>query len=100
MNTIINGDYQSKYEKLKKIGANNFTEIYEAKLKNENEYRAIKIIKLEDIKLNFENSFSDIDKGMEEYKNKIKSEIKNIINCGTNNENSVNIMNHMKMKKN
>ena len=94
MNIHLNEDYNKKYKKLKKIGAGNFTDVYEAKLINcfnKNDKRAIKIIKLEDIRLNLENEneCENVDKEINKRINKLKNEINNMIICGNNNENSV-----------
>ena len=89
MNLHLNEDYNKKYKNLKKIGAGNFTDVYETKIINENEKRAMKIIKLEDMRLNLDDEFEDADQEINERINKLKNEIENMKICGNNNENSV-----------
>jgi len=89
MNIHLNEDYNNKYKKLKKIGAGIFTDVYEAKIIDKNEKRAIKTIKLEDMRLNLDNECEDVDQEINERINKLKNEIENMIICGNNNENSV-----------
>ena len=86
-----NDDYKQKYKLLKKIGRGNFTEVYKAENINTKELFAIKIIKLEDIKLELENTATgdEVTNNFSYFINCIKNEIQNMKICCANNENSV-----------
>ena len=90
-NYHLNEDYKKKYETIEKIGLGNFTEVYKAEKKDTKELRALKIIKLDDIKLSLKNLKleEEINKEINEEINDLKNEIKNMIKCGENNINSV-----------
>ena len=91
MKTHFKEDYKNKYKIIERIGLGNYTEVYKAINKNTNEVRAIKIIKLRDIKqeLEEENSNEEVNKKLKEYINRLINEIKNMIICAENNINSV-----------
>ena len=84
-------DYKNKYKTIKKIGVGN-NEVFLAENIQDKELRAMKIIKLEDIRLQKGNEYS-----IEEVNNLIKDIISNLMNeeiknmeiCGKNNENSI-----------
>ena len=87
-NKHFKDDYKNKYKTIKKIGVGNNTDVYLAENLQNKEKRAIKIIKLEDIRLQLENS----EEGNELLKsiiNNLKNEIKNMEIIGNNHENSV-----------
>ena len=91
MNIHFNEDYQNKYILFERIGIGNFTEVYKGKNINTNEERAIKIIKLKDIKFILKNDYSieEANNELKDFINKIINEINIMIKCGENNENSV-----------
>ena len=86
MDFHLNEDYTKKYEKIKKIGVGNSTEVWKAKIKDTDELRAIKIINLEDLRILLKEEGLDI---IDDYINNIKTEIINMKKCGENNINSV-----------
>ena len=92
-NSFFKENYHEKYEILKenKIGSGYYTEVYKAKHKQTNELRAIKIIKLDEIReqLKRENLNDDVNKQIEAHKNCLKNEIKNMEICSCKNNNSV-----------
>ena len=97
MNLHLNENFLNKYNKIKKIGLGNFTEVWEAEIKENKEKRAIKIIKLDDIRIETkENANIEINDIIEDLKN----EIDNMIACEENNINSIKIMKHFKLKMN
>ena len=73
MKTHFKEDYKNKYKIIERIGLGNYTEVYKAINKNTNEVRAIKIIKLRDIKqeLEEENSNEEVNKKLKEYINRL-----------------------------
>ena len=83
-------DYNKKYNIMKRIGRGNYTEVYMAETIEGKELRAIKIIKLDDIKLDLE-ALSDEEKKNEidNFIRYLRNEIENMKICGENNENSV-----------
>ena len=91
-NNHFKEDYKNKYKIMKKIGVGNNTEVFIAENKQNEEKRAIKIIKIEDIRLQLNNNFST-DEVNQQIKDIIyrlmNNEIKNMLICGKNNENSV-----------
>ena len=82
MNILFKEDFRNKYEIIEKIGVGNYTDVYKVENKDTKEIRAIKIIKLSDIKL-------DCVEELDEYIKRYKGEIENMKICGENNENSV-----------
>ena len=91
MNSHHKEDFRSKYKLIKKIGVGNFTDVYSAESKNK-ELRAIKIIRLGDIKLELEEeilSKEEINNKFNDFIKDLKYEIENMKICGENNENSV-----------
>ena len=85
-NIHLNENYLNKYNKIKKIGIGNFTEVWEAENKENKEKRAIKIIKLDDIRLEAKVNPDEEIQGIIE---DLKNEINNMIICEENNINSV-----------
>ena len=85
------GEYKNKYELIKKIGRGQYTEVYKAKNKKTKELKAIKIIKLDDIReqIEKENIPENVSQKLKDYINCIKNEILNMEICSENNENSV-----------
>jgi serine/threonine protein kinase len=77
-------DYKKKYNLKEKIGIGLCTEVYKAENKENNEIRAIKIVKLGDVEHHLGNYFS-----REEVINQLKKEIEYMKICGENNENSI-----------
>ena len=83
-------DFRQKYIDLKEIGKGAYCIVYKGKLKNSNEYRALKIFNKIDIKYNI-----PINANVEEYFNKFMKDILNEIeimkmcNLNDNNINSV-----------
>ena len=51
MDYHLKKNFKNKYNILKQLGKGEYTEVYKVENKNTKEIRAIKIIKLEDIKL-------------------------------------------------
>ena len=51
MDSHFKENFRKKYKTIKKIGFGNFTEVYQVENIKTKELRAIKIIKLDDIKL-------------------------------------------------
>ena len=85
MDYHLNEDYSKIYKNLKLIGTGEFTNVYRAENKNK-ELRAIKIFKLEEIKIQIKkDNSSDIN----EIINNIKNEIQNMKICEENNINSI-----------
>jgi serine/threonine protein kinase len=84
-------DFRNKYKTIKRIGYGNCTEVYKGEEKETKELRAIKIIKLDAIRMELlkENTEEEADKLFDDYINKLKNEIKFMEICGENNENSV-----------
>lgn len=66
-----------------------FSEVYKVKIKDSEELRALKIIKLKDIKLELEKSKADVDINMKNIIKNIKDGINNMIICGKDNDYSV-----------
>ena len=91
MDSTTKEDYKSKYEIIKKIGRGQYTEVYQAKNKKTKELKALKIIKLDDIKeqLERENLPKEVEQKLKEFIENIKMEILNMQICAENNENSV-----------
>ena len=84
-------DYKNKYRIIKIIGKGEFTEVYKVENKNTKELRALKIIKLEYIKLELEkgNSLENVNEKLSDIIYDIKNEINNMNICGKNNINSI-----------
>ena len=85
-------DYKKKYKLIKKIGLGNYTYVYQAENKTNKELRAIKIIKLDDIKLVLEGQTHTNEEGKNQFNDflkKLRNEIENMKICGENNENSI-----------
>ena len=80
MDHHYNEDYSNKYEKIKRIGRGEYTEVYMAKLKENKELRALKIIDLDFVKSQMKRQYysNDIDDEFNRHINSIKNEIQNI----------------------
>ena len=91
MNFHFKEDYKKKFNNLKKIGTGNYTEIFQSENKINHELRAIKVIKLDDIKRELEEEYSteEVNKIIKDYINILMKEIDNMITCGDNNKNSI-----------
>ena len=59
MNILFKEDFRNKYEIIEKIGVGNYTDVYKVENKDTKEIRAIKIIKLSDIKLDCEEELDE-----------------------------------------
>ena len=82
----LNEDYSNKYENTREcIGIGNFTKVYKGINKDTKEPVAIKIIRLDEIRLTGQHSPEEIDN----YISDLKNEINNMKICGENNINSV-----------
>ena len=83
-------DYTKKYVLGDTIGYGVYTEVYKANIINTNEFRAIKIIRLDAIKLELEREGGDDARQiLKQYIDNINNEIENMKICSQNNENSV-----------
>ena len=82
-------DYNLYYEKLEKIGSGNFGDVFKAKLRENNELRAIKIIDLNDMKqkLSLALHIEDPEKAFNEGMKDIINELKNMEICSNQNRN-------------
>ena len=92
MDYHLNESFKNKYNILKQLGKGEYTEVYKVENKNTKEIRAIKIIKLEDIKLGLlKKKFSreEANKRIKYIVNDIKIEINHMKICAENNINSV-----------
>ena len=71
-------EFKNKYEKLEKIGKGGCGIVYKAKIKNSNEFRAIKFKSKEKIKndLKILNNSTDIKEELNQFQNKLLNEIK------------------------
>jgi hypothetical protein len=76
---IKSNDYKEEYNNLEKIGSGNYGTVYKGLLKNEKEYRAIKVIDKEEMKKRFKNTKNDNDVE-EEFNLYIKNGLINDIN--------------------
>ena len=89
---IKSNDYKEEYNNLEKIGCGNYGTVYKGLLKNEKEYRAIKVIDKEEMKKRFKNTKNDNDVE-EEFnlyiKNGLINEIDNMRTCMKDNLNSI-----------
>ena len=87
---MSNQDYKKKYELLERIEYGAYTEVYKAKNINTKELRAIKIVKLDVIKDEFErDEGDDARQKFKDYIAGIKNEIEYMKICAQNNKNSV-----------
>lgn len=93
MNINVYEDYTNKYELLKIIGRGMCTEVYQAENKKTKELRAIKIIKLSEIREELKKDIltDNVDKELLYYINRIKNEVQNMKKCSDNNDNSLKI---------
>ena len=84
-------DVKNKYTLKQKIGTGNYTDVHKAENKKNKEMRAIKIIKLEDIRLDLKDNYTEenIEEEINKYIEDIKNEIDKMKICGENNENSI-----------
>ena len=84
-------NYKNKYENFKKIGRGVYTDVYKAENKNTKRLRAIKIFKLDDLKLelNKENSDDEVSQILKKIINDLNNEINIMKICSENNINSV-----------
>ena len=84
-------DYKKKYKLIKKIGIGNYTDVYKAEIIKSKELRALKIIKIGDIKLELNGLYmeEEVEIKINDYLKNLKYEIENMKICGENNENSV-----------
>ena len=87
----LNKDYKNKYKIIKKLGKGEYTEVYKVENINTKELRAMKIIKLEDIRQKLENGniVNDVNQTIKYIISDIKNEIKNMKICGEKNINSI-----------
>jgi surface protein len=88
-------NYKDFYEIKNTIGFGSFCSVYKAKLKDKEEYVAIKVIDKEKIKIGLRKEYCKQDI-LEEYNKiaKFNNEIKYMKICGENNENSVKYYQH------
>ena len=86
-------DYNLYYEKLEKIGKGRFGDVFKAKLKKNNELRAIKFIDLNDMKqkLNESLHIEDPEKAFNEGMKDIINELKNMEICSNQNRNDYSV---------
>ena len=93
MNT--NNNYKDFYDVIKEIGNSPLSSVYKAKVKNKEEFVAIKIINKEEIKKALRKEYSKNDIQQEYYKiANYGNEIKYMKICGENNKNSVKYYQH------
>ena len=87
-----NNDYRDYYDIGKKISDGFFGSVYEAKVKNSNEKRAIKIIEKNLIKKKYKNKFFNepTSEDMKPYINCFHNEIKNMVTAEGENEDNEN----------
>ena len=89
---IKSNNYKEEYNNLEKIGSGNYGTVYKGLLKNEKEYRAIKVIDIEEMKKRFKNIKNDNDVEEEfnlHIKNGLINEIDNMRICMKDNLNSI-----------
>ena len=86
-----NLDFKNQYEIIKILGKGMYSKVYKAKKKDTNEFRAIKIIDLNEIReeLKKENLKEDISYEFEQYIKQLLNEIENMKLCKKNNDNSL-----------
>ena len=86
-----NLDFKNQYEIIKTLGKGMYSKVYKAKKKDTNEFRAIKIIDLNEIReeLKKENLKEDISYEFEQYIKQLLNEIENMKLCKKNNDNSL-----------
>ena len=86
-----NLDFKNQYDIIKTLGKGMYSKVYKAKKKDTNEFRAIKIIDLNEIReeLKKENLKEDISYEFEQYIKQLLNEIENMKLCKKNNDNSL-----------
>ena len=90
-----NNNYKDYYDIIKEIGNGLFSSVYKAKVKDKEEFVAMKVIDKEKIKTAIRNEYckQDVEKEYYQYAN-FDNEIKFMKICGENNENSVKYYKH------
>jgi len=87
---MTNNKYEDFYKIIKEIGSGPFSSVYKAKVKDKEEFVAIKVTNKEKIKSALRNEYSKQDIQQEYYKvANYGNEVKYMKICGENNENSV-----------
>ena len=78
-----NENFKNKYENLSKIGRGLYTDVYKAENIDTKELRAIKVFKLDDIKLDLKKEISDdkCNQTLNNIINDLKNEINIMIIC-------------------
>jgi len=92
---MITNNYKDYYDIIKEIGVGPFFSVYKAKVKEKEEYVAMKVIDKGKIKKALRNEYSKQDIEIE-YNNfaNFENEVKYMKICGENNENSVKYYQH------
>ena len=84
-------DFRNKYQIEEKIGRGVYTEIYKVKNIESKKLRAVKIIKLNEVKEDLENEIfeNNVEEELNEYIKRLANEIKNMTICSFKNINSL-----------
>ena len=84
-------DYKNYYEILNVIGKGGYGNVYKGKDKETNEFKAIKVMNLNNLRENLSNQFefNEIEKQLQSYINGFINEYENMSICSWNNINSV-----------
>ena len=103
MENRINEKFTNYYEIIEKLGGGTYGTVFKTKLKNKEEYRAIKIIDLADTKNQIEKNsicYEETPKKMyEKFVKSIINEIENMKICSEKNDNSAKLYEYFKSEK-
>ena len=92
---MSSNNYEDFYENMQLIGNGTFSSVYKSKVKDKEEYVAIKLADKEKIKLGLRNEYNKQNIEYEYYRTvNYYNEVKYLEICGKNNENSVKYIQH------